>query len=305
MRGLINPGAYCSINSVVQCLYKTPELRDLIRRVDDEHSPRESVPSSLKRLVYEMSEDAHSPCNPSSLVDSMRAYGGVSFYAQEDSDAVFRCILEALARGCEHAKRIGALWDIKSEDCVRCLGCNNVQTRRNKSNTVPVFIEDNLPNELQRYIEGYSENTLTRCDYYCGQCQTSTQVEITGNVVSLPPAVCVAIQHVHNIGKNTANIVKLAKRVAFPENLDLKYMMKDPEVHRTVYELYAVVAHIGTHHCGHYTAYVRGDDDTWYHADDTLVRACSWEDVTATYEAGPLHTGLAYMLMYRRQSAVI
>lgn len=304
MRGLINHGTYCSINSIVQCLYATRELRDFIRQVDEQdYRAPNTVAARLKRLIYEMTKDTQLPCNPSFLVDSMSAYSGVSFDVQEDSDLVFKCIINALADGYGPAKTIGQLWDIEKEDRVRCIRCNTVQAILNKSNTIPVLIDENLPNELQGYIKHYSANTLTTCDYHCTTCHTRTQVEITSKVLSLPPAVCLRIGRVKNIGRDTAHIVKIEKRFAFPETLDLKYILKEPEAtDDTLYELYAVVAHRGTHYCGHYTAYVR-EDDSWYLADDTHVRLCSWEDVKTTYEAGSnLYDGVAYMLMYRKKS---
>nr|XP_020443628.1 ubl carboxyl-terminal hydrolase 18-like [Monopterus albus] len=306
MRGLINYGTYCSINSVVQCLYETRELRDLIRRVDerDYQAPnhKNTVAPTLKSLIREMSTDGPSPCDPSCLVDSMSAYSGVRFDVQEDSELIFKCIVNALADGCGAAKEIGKLWDIEKEDSVRCLGCNAVRSIRTKSNTIPVSIEENLPDELQEYIKRHSDTTTT-CDCHCANCHTRTRVEIASKVVSLPPVVCMRIARVKNIGRGAAHIVKTEKRFAFTETVDLKYLVKEPADTPTLYELYAVVAHRGTHYCGHYTAYVRAED-SWYIADDTYIRMCSWGDVKTTYEAGSnLYDGVAYMLMYRRRNS--
>lgn len=288
MRGLINDGTYCSVNSVVQCLYGTRELRDLIRHIDEQdyQAPDNTVTARLKRLIYEMNKDNQLPCDPSFLVDSMSRYSGVSFDIQEDSDLIFKCIINALQDECGPAEKIRKLWDIKNEERMRCLCCNTVQSILNKSNTNPVLIEENLPDELQEYIKQYSDNTLTTCDYHCTECHTRTQVEITSKVLSLTPVVCMRIGWVKNICRDTAHIVKIEKRFTFPETLDLKYIMKEPEATaNALYELYAVIAHHGTHYCRHYTAYVR-EDDSWYLADDTHVRLCSSEDVKTTYEAG-------------------
>lgn len=304
MRGLINYGAYCSINSVVQVLCWTRELRDLIRLVDDQdHRSPNTVAVRLKCLIYDMTKGNMSPCDPSSLVYAMTLYRGAPFDVQEDSDVVFKCIINALADDCGISKRIGSLWDIENEDRVRCLRCNTVQSTLNKSNTITVLIGDNLPTELQDYIKLYTDNTFTTCDYRCTQCHTGTQIEITSKVVTLPQVVCMRIERVRNIGRDTTDIVKTGTRFAFPETLDLKYIMKEPEAPvATVYTLYAVVAHRGTHYCGHYTAYVRDDNDIWYLADDSHVRVCSWEDVKSTYEArSMLYDGVAYMLMYHKQ----
>ena len=305
MRGLVNYGSYCGINSVVQCLCGTRELRDLIRGVDDRDRrlpTKNTVAARLKQLVYEMTKPDRGPCDPSSLLDSMSARG-LSFDVHEDSDFAFRCILDALSDDSGPAKKIGRLWDVETEKRIRCLGCNSVESTLDRSNTIPVFIEDGLPDELQDYVKRHSDTTLAS-DYHCTMCDKRTRVEMTSKVLILPPVVCMALARVKNIGRETAHIVKTEKRFAFPETLDLKCIAKEAEANLdALYELYAVVAHRGTHYCGHYTAYVR-EVDSWYSADDTHIGLCSWDDVKATYEAGSglLYDEVAYMLMYRSKN---
>lgn len=106
------------------------------------------------------------------------------------------------------------------------------------------------------------------------------------------------IDRVKNIDRG--HIVKIEKYLAFPETLDLKYIMKEPDVTvDTLYELYAVLAHRGTHYSGHYTAYVR-NGDSWHFTDDAHIMSCSWGDVKTTYGAG-FNSGVAYMLMYSKK----
>lgn len=306
MRGLENYGYNCNINSVVQCLYATRKVRDYILQLhENDYHASGTVTGRLKCLIYEMTKDSHSPCDMSFLIGSLGSHCRVSFDFQEDSALAFKCILGAIVdEGGEPANAIGHLWDVVKEERVRCLGCNTAESTRSVINTIPVLMQDNFPDELQEYIRKYSDNTLAICnDYYCTTCHIRTQCEITSKVLSLPPAVCMTIARVINIGRSTtAHIVKTEKRFTFPETLDLKYMKggaEPPSVDDALYELYAVIAHRGTQYCGHYTAYVQCHDK-WYLADDSLVKLCSWEDVKTTYEAGSLN-GVAYMLMYRKQ----
>ncbi|KAI4786409.1 hypothetical protein KUCAC02_037133 [Chaenocephalus aceratus] len=266
MRGLVNRGTNCSLNSVVQCLYGTRELRGLIREVRERDYGPATTPAvapTLKRLVYELADAKEGPCDPGFLLGSMGRYG--SFHVQRDAESVFGAILVALTDGVGPAKQIAGLWDITTEKRVRCIRCNAFQSTLETSNTIPVFVGGNHPEELQEYMKCYSDNMLAICDYRCGHLKTG-------------------------------------KRLAFPETLDLKCITKGPGVNaEDPYELYAVVAHRGTHRSGHYTAYVRGCD-SWYLADDTRVTLCSWRDVKRTYEAGSIMCdGVAYMLMYQRK----
>lgn len=301
----MNLGNYCSVNSVVQVLYATRDLQNLIQQVDDQDYRRPNrVARMLKSLILDLHKDDKSPCDPSLLVDAMASYSGVSFVDQEDSDVVFKCIINALVDGYGAAQKIGELWTIENEDRLRCLNCNTVKSIASKSNATPVSIEENLPDELQEYIQQHLDNTQTTCDYHCKNCDIYSQIEITSNVVKLPTVVCVRINRVINIGSDTANIVKIFKRFAFPETLDMKCVTKESAgTVGTGYELYAVVAHRGTHYCGHYTAYIR-KDGTWYLTDDTQVTMCCWEDVKTTYEtSSESHNDVAYMLMYQKINA--
>uniref|UniRef100_A0A3Q3KKE1 USP domain-containing protein n=1 Tax=Monopterus albus TaxID=43700 RepID=A0A3Q3KKE1_MONAL len=253
MRGLINRGTNCSINSVVQCLYEMCKLRDLIRRVEARDyrgatngGAINMVAPMLKSLIHEMS-------------------------VQEDADMVFKCIVNSLADGRRAAKKIGRLWDIMKEDSVRCLSCYAVLSSVcTKSNTIPVLLEENLPDELQEYRH-----------------------------LVAAPIVCVRIARARNLGGEAARLAKMEKRFAFPETLDLKHLVKEPQDAALYYELYTVVAHRSTHHCGHYVAYVRADDGRYF-TNDAYVSRCSWEDVKMTYGSDSDNQGVAYMLMYRR-----
>uniref|UniRef100_A0A3Q3JKU7 USP domain-containing protein n=1 Tax=Monopterus albus TaxID=43700 RepID=A0A3Q3JKU7_MONAL len=258
MRGLINRGTNCSIISVVQCLYETRELRDLIRRVEarDYGGTTNGGANNAvaPTLIREMSAYGPWPCDPTRLMNSISAYGGVSFEVQEDADMVFKCIINALA------------------------------DRRG----------------LQEYVVKRGNSDKATCKCHCETCHVRTRIEITSDVLSLPPIVCVRIARVRNLGGEAACLAKMEKHFAFPETLGLKHLVKEPEDAALYYELYAVVAHRGTHHCGHYVAYTRADNG-WYFTDDAYVSLCSWEDVKMTYGSDSNdNQGVAYVLMYCR-----
>uniref|UniRef100_A0A3Q3JJN6 USP domain-containing protein n=1 Tax=Monopterus albus TaxID=43700 RepID=A0A3Q3JJN6_MONAL len=242
-------GIICSVNSVVQCLYGTRELPGLMRELEfDAADTPNAVPVALKNLFRDMSaESAESawPCDPSRLVDSMSVYRGTSFWVQEDAEAVFGCIVNALADGCGPDRDIGKLWRVEKEDSVRCLSCNAVlSSGRSKSNTILVSLENRaLPRELQEYVLRRGGSDYNVCECYCDTCRARTRVVITSHVLSLPPVVCVKIARIRLTAAD--RLAKIEKGFAFPETLDLKPLVKEiddagagagPLYH---YELYA------------------------------------------------------------------
>lgn len=78
---------------------------------------------------------------------------------------------------------------------------------------------------------------------------------------------------------------------AFPKELDLSSVCMDvkPEEEQScIYDLQAVVIHVGEYGSGHYYAYVRPDirSDDWYRFDDHEVKKVSFQDVTSDSYGG-------------------
>ncbi|XP_041858788.1 ubl carboxyl-terminal hydrolase 18-like [Melanotaenia boesemani] len=299
MRGLINYGTNCSLNSIVQCLYATPGLHNLLRNGRQGHLSYGSVALTLKCLLDDMALESQRPCDPNPLVNALNEHQGFQlFCVQEDADTVFRCILEALTNG--PVKAIRGMWDFETEKCIRCTACHTTKVKREKSVTILVHLSNQHVNNLQGYLESYSQQKDIASAYNCDTCHAKAKAEITSKVLILPTNVCVVIQRVRNMGRNSACIVKTEELFTFPETLDLKCLAKEStEGAEHLYGLYGVVAHRGTHYDGHNTAYVWNNESSWYLADDTQLMACSWEDVQRTYVGGSaLYHEVAYMLMY-------
>jgi Ubiquitin carboxyl-terminal hydrolase len=99
---------------------------------------------------------------------------------------------------------------------------------------------------------------------------------------------------------NTDLTTKLNHPFSFPLELDLSTICqdvsKDEQVH-AIYDLQAVVVHMGEYGSGHYYAYVRPDlhKDVWYRFNDEIVtNELTFDDVYADSYGG--HTSSAPML---------
>jgi hypothetical protein len=77
---------------------------------------------------------------------------------------------------------------------------------------------------------------------------------------------------------------KINDRFSFPGVLDLSSVctdVKESEKLSTIYDLQAVVVHVGEYGSGHYYAYVRPDilSDEWYRFNDHEVVKVSFQEV--------------------------
>lgn len=332
MRGLTNQNSHCGLNSVVQCLSATNELQELMGHkecseavhLDRDHekpvcaTKPKMVTAALRELLGEMARDEKlTPCDPTALYDAMSTYLGIaqedelkagsetltSFDALIDTDSIFKCIVNALADNTDPvASEASRLWSFEKQRIITCLGCDrSLLPTFDKANDIHVYMNEDNPRDLQGYVNQYSES-FTVSDYDgCVDCGTATQLRVECFITKLPRVACVILNRVKNVGPTTTDIVKDETLFEFPETLDLSPILVDlsPQPYgRCLYELYGVIAHVGSHDHGHYTAYVKRKEQ-WYYVNDTQVTSCSWECIRRTYQSSP--NGVAYMLMYRKK----
>uniref|UniRef100_A0A2K6V380 Ubiquitin specific peptidase 18 n=1 Tax=Saimiri boliviensis boliviensis TaxID=39432 RepID=A0A2K6V380_SAIBB len=90
-----------------------------------------------------------------------------------------------------------------------------------------------------------------------------------------------------------------SKSTCFCDNCGKKTRGKQPEGQ---YELFAVVAHVGMAHSGHYCAYIRNVvDGRWFCFNDSNICSVSWEDIQCTYGNPNYHwQETAYLLVYMK-----
>ena len=96
----------------------------------------------------------------------------------------------------------------------------------------------------------------------------------------------------YSSGQDQIHISKKTDLVDFPiENLDLSKYVVGYNARKYIYDLYGVVNHIGDVEGGHYTAFVLGQDKTWYHCNDDRIEMVQ--------DPRQIITPMAYVFFYR------
>lgn len=301
MRGLPNYCLSCCVNTLLQTLSATYELRDLLDKWDTAgiRTDSHNVPMQLKKVLAVMRSDNPQPAPHHDFLHCLDR-NCIRLYVQHDADEVFLSILNFIQEQMDDrdlAFKIQNLYKISLETCLQCLECSSVQTHPNYLLSLPLHItedQNTLEGCLTSFFEYQELRGANSC--FCPQCETKTPSKRGVRLVSLPQILCVHLKRFRN---NRGYARKLDSLVTFPETFDSEILNDVLSTASTQnhckYTLHAVVVHSGSAMCGHYTAYVR--HQRWYYANDSHVKEVSWDDVKQTYGK---HGDTAYMLMYRR-----
>ncbi|KTG37282.1 hypothetical protein cypCar_00011259 [Cyprinus carpio] len=254
VRGLLNYSLSCCVNAVLQSFSATTELLDILNKWHPSDGTDErNVPWQLRNALEFMRDKSH----PAPHEDFLKClyHQAIRPFTQHDADEIFHLILNLSQEQMSDAavaQEIRSLYEIKE-------GCINS------------FLQ------LQKLRDSEKFN-CERCD----EKQPSTH-EV--KLVSLPPILCVHLKRFRNNGFTR----KLFNKVTFPETFSNDIFAAGQSENADglkadeCYSLYAVVVHIGPAMFGHYTAFIRPNQDRWYYADDSCVQPSTWAKVQGTY----------------------
>uniref|UniRef100_A0A4W5QD99 Ubiquitin specific peptidase 18 n=1 Tax=Hucho hucho TaxID=62062 RepID=A0A4W5QD99_9TELE len=303
LRGLMNYGLSCCVNALLQSFSATWELVDLLEGWDP--VDKESVPLYLREVLLAMQSDQSQPAPHQDFLHCLdRNY--IRIHVQQDADEVFLSILNLIQQQMSDkvlAQEIQSLYKVTVETYLQCIECTYIKTGTSFLLSLPMHIREShnsLEGCIRLFFELQELRDGDKC--YCARCGEKKPSKQGFKLISLPPVLCLHLKRFRNSRGYTR---KLYCKVTFPETLNISeiltvealsesYVQSDSQ-----YSLCAVIVHSGDAMFGHYTAYVRHKDQSWYYANDSFVRQVSWKEVQNTY-GGSQREDTAYMLLYRQ-----
>ncbi|XP_075385103.1 uncharacterized protein LOC142423861 isoform X3 [Tenrec ecaudatus] len=164
--GLINQGATCYLNSILQCFFFTQELRDAVRRCEDQGES--SLITQLRRLFEALQEDQ----GPVSTTAITRCLGLRDVHSQEDALSFFHMLLTRMAA---EEKKLGQLFQMTLEQVTQCQGCETKTGLEEARLFLVVPVPQGpsgTPCSLDKAVEGlFQEEWFTGDNqYFCEQC---------------------------------------------------------------------------------------------------------------------------------------
>jgi ubiquitin carboxyl-terminal hydrolase 9/13 len=187
----------------------------------------------------------------------------------------------------------------------RCLTCENVSQRDEAFLDLSVDLENH--NSVTSCLRRFSEEEMLceRNKFHCDKCSGLQEAEKRMKVKRLPRILALHLKR-FKYTEDMQRLQKLFHRVVYPYYLRLFNTTDDAEDPDRLYELYAVVVHIGggPYH-GHYVSIIKTQDRGWLLFDDEMVEPVDKRFVTKFFGEGldinghPKSLACAYVLFYQ------
>ena len=183
----------------------------------------------------------------------------------------------------------------------RCLTCENISQRDEAFLDLSVDLDQHssVTACLRRFSE--EEMLCERNKFHCDKCGGLQEAEKRMKIKRLPKILALHLKR-FKYTEDLQRLQKLFHRVVYPYHLRLFNTTDDAENPDKLYELYAVVVHIGSgpYH-GHYVAIIKTKDWGWLLFDDEMVEPVGPEYVRNFFGD---RSGLAcaYVLFYQESS---
>lgn len=284
--GLQNLGNTCYLNAQMQCLYHIPYVRNIILRDPSHFESDEPSPAyiGLRQLFSDMEEASKQngrAVSPSVLCQLL----AIPVNEQQDSQEFWKLLLPAL-----QVPKLIDLYTGTYENYIVALDGSN-RERRFRETYLDLSLD--VPTTIAQETE--STSILESLSQQFNQPELLSAA--TGNawrpspdadkvdahkgyqliVHGLPSILQLHLKRFH-FDWNTETTSKLNHAITFPSQLDLTSIVaqddcdSDDSIDACIYDLQAVVVHVGEYHSGHYYSYVRPDVRTndWYRFNDEI-----------------------------------
>ncbi|KPJ08208.1 Ubiquitin carboxyl-terminal hydrolase 7, partial [Papilio machaon] len=327
--GLKNQGATCYMNSLLQTLYFTNQLRKAVYKMPTEsddstrfeesrrnmlyelfatnpvfHKSVTSVALALQRVFYEL-QFSDKPVGTKKLTKSF-GWETLDSFMQHDVQEFLRVLLDKLEskmKGTCVEGTVPRLFEGKMTSYIKCKNVNVSSTRVETFYDIQLNIKGkkNIDESFNDYI---STETLDGENKYDAGEHGLQEAEKGVIFASFPP-----VLHLHLMRFQYDPITDSSVKFEFYEHINLDaYLQEKPETPAD-YTLHAVLVHSGDNHGGHYVVFINPKGDgKWCKFDDDVVSRCTKqeaieynygghdEDMTLTVR----HCTNAYMLVYIR-----
>lgn len=311
--GLKNQGATCYMNSLLQVLYFTNQLRMAVYKMPTESDDStKSVALALQRVFHEL-QTSDRPVGTKKLTKSF-GWETLDSFMQHDAQEFLRVLLDKLETKMKGTCVEGVIPRLFEGKTVSYFKCKHVDYTSSRTETF-YDIQLNIKGKKDIYesFKDYiSVETLEGDNKYDAGEHGLQEAEKGVIFQSFPP-----VLHLHlmrfQYDPITDSNVKINDRYEFPEKLNMDQFLQKPDTTPATYILHAVLVHSGDNHGGHYVVFINPKGDgRWCKFDDDVVSRCSKmeaihynfggheDDLSLTVK----HCTNAYMLVYIRESCL-
>lgn len=292
--GLVNQGATCYLNSLLQCLFNDRQFRNALYS----STVNKPIIKSIQELFSSMQL---SDASAISTRDIVLAFGWSKsqVFEQHDVHELFSVLIDALCQAStELNSSLLALFQGTSKDVLECPACNN----KRECGSTFLNLSLDLPDNLESHEAAESISSIKKCVYLedilrsyvtpeildvdnkweCSSCSQRVQATKSQIFDQLPARLLVHLKR-FRFDPTTRRRRKLSAPVLFPLTINAYDLLKSPvaDGQKPLYRLTAILMHTGTAMGGHYRAYVRSADTApacWLDCNDASVTMVPHEE---------------------------
>lgn len=309
--GLKNQGATCYMNSLLQTLYFTNQLRKAVYKMPTESDDsNKSVALALQRVFHEL-QFSDKPVGTKKLTKSF-GWETLDSFMQHDVQEFLRVLLDKLEIKMKGTCVEGTVPELFEGKMVSFIKCKSVEYCSSRAETFyDIQLNVKGKKDILESFKDYVEPEVLEGDNKYDAGIHGLQDAEKGVVFEVLPPVL----HLHlmrfQYDPVTDCSVKFNDRFEFYEKIELDEFLRTKGITPATYILHAVLVHSGDNHGGHYVVYINPKGDgKWCKFDDDVVSQCSvTEAVTNNFGGNDddsniavKHSSNAYMLVYIRES---
>jgi ubiquitin carboxyl-terminal hydrolase 8 len=328
LTGLGNLGNTCFINAAIQCLSHTYELNDFLNRGTFKKRINK-IPESLLLLEWnnlrELMWSENCIIKPAGFISAVQKVASLkdieifTGYAQNDLTEFLNFLLMAFHESIKREVEMNITGNIKNSVDKLAINCykmmknmyskeyseflnmfygihvskiSSKESNYESSSPEPFFMLD-VPigdnKTLLESIELYTKVEILDNDNKIFNEETGNKEIAKKQIVfwNLPNILIITLKRFNNNNEKNNDMVD------FPlENLDFSKYVVGYNKDSYKYDLFGICNHSGGVSGGHYTAFVKNANDSWYHFNDTNVNKVHTESIK---------TNMAYCFFYRKK----
>lgn len=247
--------------------------------------------------------EEYSKSNPSSPATNGLQNGSADINM---ADAMSHVLKASTAANVNNTAWVHDLFEGLLTSETRCLTCENTSQRDERFMDLSVDLEAH--SSVTACLRKFSEEEMLceRNKFHCDNCGGLQEAEKRMKIKRLPRILALHLKR-FKYTEDYGRLQKLFHRVVYPYHLRLFNTTDDAEDPDRLYELYAVVVHIGggPYH-GHYVSIIKTQDRGWLMFDDELVEPVD-KSFVRNFFGGEPKTGVqdakqlacAYVLFYQ------
>ena len=301
-RGLLNQGATCYLNSVLQTLHYTPEMRRCIlawRRAGEQESAAASPASpvciesrsivvQLQRLLLRLLYSRSGVASTGALTTSF-GWRSDSIWTQHDAQEFIQKLYERMQTEDECLRaEVQRLNHGTQVDFVQCATCGTRRAKEQPFLTLPIECKGlkSIEESLRAYCT--PERLEGSNAYRCSVCN-SKQPATKGVALQHCPKLMTLQLKRFDMDWNSGQRIKISTPVRFADRLQMKEFITPEQSHTgdtvpasaatpalaassskppsTEYELFSILMHTGSANGGHYYSYTK---DLWQRRQQDL-----------------------------------